>query len=48
VVFVYTMEALKAKSGAFTPALLLLVGLLAVSVVLTLGMKDVRLSREGE
>jgi MFS family permease len=43
VVFVYIMEALKTKSGAFTPALLLAVGLLAVGMVLILRMKDVRL-----
>jgi MFS family permease len=42
VVFVYIMEALKTKNGAFTPALLLAVGLLVVSTVLILGLKDVR------
>jgi MFS family permease len=40
VVFVYIMEALKAPDGAFTPALLLAVGLLLVSAVLILQMKD--------
>jgi len=40
VVFVYIMEALKAKDGAFTPALLLAVGLLLISVVLITRMKD--------
>jgi MFS family permease len=40
VVFVYVMEALKAPDGAFTPALLLAVGLLVVSVVLIIQMKD--------
>jgi len=40
VVFVYVMEALKAPDGAFTPALLLAMGLLVVSALLTLGMKD--------
>ena len=40
VVFVYIMEALKAKDGAFTPALLLAVGLLLVSVLLISKMKD--------
>jgi MFS family permease len=42
VVFVYIMEALKTKNGAFTPALLLAVGLLVVSIVMILGLKDVR------
>jgi len=40
VVFVYIMEALKTPEGAFTPALLLAIGLLMVSVVLILQMKD--------
>jgi len=40
VVFVYVMEALKAKDGAFTPALLLAVGLLLVSLLLISKMKD--------
>ena len=40
VVFVYIMEGLKTKSGAFTPALLLAVGLMVVSVGLIFGMKD--------
>lgn len=40
VVFVYIMEALKAPDGAFTPALLLAVGLLLISVVIILQMKD--------
>ncbi len=40
VVFVYIMEALKTPDGAFTPALLLAVGLLLVSAVLILQMKD--------
>jgi MFS family permease len=43
VVFVYIMEALKTKNGAFTPALLLAVGLLVVGIVMILGLKDVRL-----
>ena len=42
VVFVYIMEAMKTKSGAFTPALLLAAGLLVVSLVLILGLKDVQ------
>ena len=40
VVFVYIMEALKTPDGAFTPALLLAVGLLLVSTLLILQMKD--------
>jgi len=40
VVFVYVMEALKTKDGAFTPALLLAIGLVVVSVVLITQMKD--------
>lgn len=40
VVFVYIMEALKAPDGAFTPALLLAVGLIGVSVILITQMKD--------
>lgn len=40
VVFVYIMEALKNKEGAFTPALLLAVGLLLVSVIFTAQLRD--------
>jgi hypothetical protein len=40
VVFVYVMEALKSANGAFTPALLLAAGLLLISAVLILGMKE--------
>jgi MFS family permease len=40
VVFVYVMEAFKAPDGAFTPALLLAVGLLVVSVLLITQLKD--------
>ena len=40
VVFVYVMEALKMKNGAFTPALLLAIGLMLVSVLLITRMKD--------
>ncbi len=40
VVFVYIMEALKTRSGAFTPALLLAVGLMLLSILLTTQMKD--------
>jgi MFS family permease len=42
VVFVYIMEALKTADGSFTPALLLALGLLVVSVVLVTQMKDPR------
>jgi MFS family permease len=40
VVFVYIMEALKARNGAFTPALLLALGLMLVSAVLITRLKD--------
>ncbi len=40
VVFVYFMEALKTPAGAFTPALLTLIGLIGVSVVLISQMRD--------
>jgi len=40
VVFVYIMEALQAKDGAFTPALMLAVGLILVSLFLITKMKD--------
>jgi len=40
VVFVYIMEALKTPEGAFTPALLLAAGLLALSTGLILLLKD--------
>jgi MFS family permease len=40
VVFVFIMEALKTADGSFTPALLLAVGLLVVSLVLVTQMKD--------
>lgn len=40
VVFVYIMEALKTPEGTFTPGLLLAAGLLIVSSVLILKMKD--------
>lgn len=43
VVFVYIMEALKSADGSFTPALLLAVGLLLVSVALVAQMKDAAL-----
>ena len=42
VVFVYIMEALKSADGSFTPALLLAIGLLAVSAGLVTQMKDVK------
>src|SRR5690349_8591782 len=40
VVFVYIMEALKTRDGSFTPALLLAIGLLMVSALLVMQMKD--------
>ena len=40
VVFVYIMEAMKSPDGAFTPALLLAIGLLAFSVLVITQMKD--------
>jgi len=40
VVFVYIMEALKTSDGSFTPALLLAIGLLVVSALLVMQMKD--------
>jgi MFS family permease len=40
VVFVYIMEAMKAPDGSFTPALLLLLGLLLVSLVVISQLKD--------
>ena len=40
VVFVYIMEAMKSANGAFTPALLLAVGLLVVSIVLITQLHD--------
>lgn len=40
VVFVYIMEALKTRDGSFTPGLLLASGLLVISSVLILKMKD--------
>jgi MFS family permease len=40
VVFVYIMEAMKSPSGAFTPSLLLAVGLLIVSAVLITQLKE--------
>jgi MFS family permease len=40
VVFVYIMEAMKTSDGSFTPALLLAIGLLVVSVGLVTQMKD--------
>jgi len=40
VVFVYIMEAMKSPNGAFTPALLLAVGLMVISILLITQMKD--------
>jgi MFS family permease len=44
VVFVYIMEALKAPNGAFTPALLLAVGLLGISILFIMQLKDPKYS----
>jgi MFS family permease len=40
VVFVYIMEAMKSSDGAFTPALLLAIGLMGVSVLLITQLRD--------
>ncbi len=40
VVFVYIMEALKSKDGSFTPALVLAIGLLVLSVLVLTQLKD--------
>ncbi len=40
VVFVYIMEALKSADGSFTPALLLAIGLMIISLMLILQLKD--------
>jgi MFS family permease len=40
VVFVYVMEAMKSSDGAFTPSLLLAIGLVGVSIVLVIQMHD--------
>ncbi|HSJ58802.1 MAG TPA: MFS transporter [Anaerolineae bacterium] len=40
VVFVYVMEAMKSGSGSFTPALLLAIGLMALSVLLITRLHD--------
>ncbi len=39
-VFVYIMEAMKARDGAFTPALLFAVGMLVLSVLIITQLKD--------
>jgi hypothetical protein len=40
VVFVYLMEALKSPDGSFTPALLVAIGLMVVSIILITQMHD--------
>ena len=40
VVFIYGMEALKGEDGSFTPSLLVLAGLMALSVLLILWLKE--------
>jgi MFS family permease len=42
VVFVYVMEAMKSADGAFTPALLLAIGLMGFSVLLIMRLHDPR------
>lgn len=44
VVFVYLMEALKNRDGTFTPALLLAIGLVAVSLIIITQLKDPKFS----
>lgn len=46
VVFVYIMEALKTPDGAFTPALLLAAGLMAISLWLITRLEDKPLSTQ--
>ena len=46
VVFVYIMEAMKAKDGSFTPALLFAVGLMVVGVVLVTQLHDPKSAAE--
>jgi len=48
VVFVYIMEALKTSDGSFTPALLLAIGLLVISVLLVTQMKEAKNSPSPE
>ena len=48
VVFVYIMEALKTSDGSFTPALLLAIGLLVVSVLLVTQMKEAKTLQKTE
>jgi hypothetical protein len=40
VVFVYIMEAMKSNDGAFTPSLLLAIGLMGLSVLLITQLRD--------
>jgi hypothetical protein len=40
VVFVYVMEAMKSDAGTFTPALLLAIGLMGLSVLLITQLHD--------
>jgi hypothetical protein len=40
VVFVYIMEAMKSADGAFTPALLLAIGLMGLSILLVTRLHD--------
>jgi len=44
VVYVYIMEALKTPQGSFTPALLLSIGLLVISMILTSQLKETQVA----
>jgi MFS family permease len=46
VIFVYLMEAMKSKEGAFTPSLLLAIGLLVVSALLITRLDEPKAQRE--
>jgi MFS family permease len=48
VVFVYIMEATKASDGSFTPALLIMVGLLLISAFLITRLKDPEYLKKAE
>jgi MFS family permease len=48
VVFVYIMEATKASDGSFTPALLIMVGLLLISALLITRLKDPEYLKKAE
>lgn len=48
VVFVYIMEALKRPDGSFTPALILAIGLMVVSVLAITRLKDPAITQTGD